>query len=249
MNDPIIDALGRLADTDTAPPGLLDKVVSRWTTVPGPTGELYVAFTDRGISYLRVAGDEGGFLEAYRARFGRPLVATDRPPAGLVPALRTGRGRKLAVDLRGLTTFEQDVLAATREIPVGEVRPYAWIAREIGRPRAVRAVGSALGRNPVPLVIPCHRVTRSDGIPGGYVFGPAMKESLLRHEGANLDAIHDLAGRSVFYLASDTTGIVCYPSCHHARRITAPHRHGFRTLGEAATAGYRPCLDCRPAGS
>src|SRR2546428_13733249 len=73
---------------------------------------------------------------------------------------------KLQFDLRGLSEFERAVLMKALEIPTGEVRPYSWIAREIGRPEAVRATGSALARNPVPLLIPCHRVSRSDGMIG-----------------------------------------------------------------------------------
>jgi methylated-DNA-[protein]-cysteine S-methyltransferase len=67
-----------------------------------------------------------------------------------------------------LTKFELTVLRATLEIPFGETRTYAWIARRIGKPRAVRAVGSALRKNPWPLIVPCHRVIRSDGALGKY---------------------------------------------------------------------------------
>jgi O-6-methylguanine DNA methyltransferase len=229
---------------------LLPRVVARWCAVEGPVGEVFVAFTDAGIGYLRTAesvdGDEG-FRESYRDRFDRPLLAADRPPAGLLPALRTGRTGDLRLDLRGLSEFERDTLLAARTIPAGQTRPYGWLAREIGRPRAVRAVGTALGRNPVPVLIPCHRVTRADGEPGGYVFGAATKERLLRAERVDLDVVRDLARHQVFYLGSDTTGVVCFPTCHHARRITPAHRHGFRTMAAAAQAGYRPCLHCRPA--
>ena len=87
------------------------------------------------------------------------------------------------VDLRGLTPFQADVLAVTRTIPPGETRTYAWVAEQVGRPRAVRAVGSALAANPVPLVIPCHRVTRSDGTTGDYALGAEAKVALLAAEG------------------------------------------------------------------
>ena len=85
-------------------------------------------------------------------------------------------------DLSGLSPFERAVLTKTLEIPLGEVRPYGWVAREIGRPRAVRAVGSALGRNPVPVLIPCHRVVRSDGALSGYRWGVRRKRTLLERE-------------------------------------------------------------------
>ncbi|WP_327087852.1 methylated-DNA--[protein]-cysteine S-methyltransferase [Nonomuraea sp. NBC_01738] len=241
-NDPLLAGLAALA-TD-APEGLYDRIAARWVRVPGPIGELSVAFTDHGVSYVH-RGE--GFAGAFRERFGRPLVAADRPPAGLLPALRTGRASGLELDLRGLSDFQRDVLEAARTIPRGEVRPYAWIAAVIGRPKAVRAVGTALGHNPVPLLIPCHRVTRSDGLAGDYVFGAAAKEEVLGGEGLDLGRMRDLAGRKEFYLASDTTGVVCFPTCHNARRITRAHRHGFRTLAQAREAGYRPCKSCRPA--
>src|SRR2546425_10684195 len=76
-------------------------------------------------------------------------------------------------DVRGLTAFEQAVWRKTREIPRGEVRPYGWVAREIGRPAAVRAVGTALANNPIPYFIPCHRVVRTDGHIGNYGGGGA----------------------------------------------------------------------------
>lgn len=69
---------------------------------------------------------------------------------------------------RGLTDFEWAVLQATLEIPLGETRSYKWVAERIGRPQAVRAVGQALRKNPYPLIIPCHRVIRSNGDMGGY---------------------------------------------------------------------------------
>ena len=241
-HDPLLTGLAGL--TAEAPAGLQDRVVARWVRVPGPIGDLSVAFTDHGISYVRMDADE--FAESFRRRFGRPLLPADRPPAGLLPALRSGKATDLRFDLRGLTEFQSDVLRATQTIPKGELRPYAWVAREIGRPKAVRAVGTALANNPVPVLIPCHRVTRSDGVVGEYAFGPAAKERLLRAEHVDLDEIRTLAGRHLFYVGSDTTGVVCFPTCHNARRITAPHRHDFRSITEAEAAGYRPCRSCRP---
>ncbi|MFB4288772.1 methylated-DNA--[protein]-cysteine S-methyltransferase [Nonomuraea sp. ATR24] len=241
--DPLLARLAGLGVD--APAGLLDRVAARWVRVPGPVGDVTVAFTDQGIAYVRE--DHDGFAAAFHDRFARPLLPAARPPAGLVTALRTGRAATLALDLRDLTPFQRDVLQAARAIPRGEVRPYAWIAARIGRPTAVRAVGTALAGNPVPLLVPCHRVIRSDGATGEYVFGAAAKERLLAAEGVDLGRLRALAGSRVFYLASDTTGIVCFPTCHNARRITPAHRHGFRTLPQARAAGYRPCRSCRPA--
>lgn len=235
-----------------APPALLDRIAARRVHVAGPLEEgplagVQVAFTDRGVAYLRAGMGEREFAEAFRARFARPLLPAARPPAGLVPALRTGRLGGLALDLRGLGDFEAAVLRAAAQIPRGQTRPYAWVARRAGRPEAVRAVGSALGRNPVPLLIPCHRVTRSDGSLGGYVFGADVKERLLRAEDVDVDAVAELARRGVRLVGSDITGVVCYPTCGDARRIAPGHRRGFRDLAAAGAAGYRPCGHCRPA--
>jgi O-6-methylguanine DNA methyltransferase len=123
------------------------------------------------------------------------------------------------------------------------------VAREAGRPGAVRAAASVLARNPVPLLVPCHRVVRADGAIGKYLFGAAHKEALLRDENTNLDEVADLARRGLHYLGSDTTGVVCFPTCHNARRITRAHRAGFATLVAATAAGYRPCRVCRPAAA
>ncbi|MEW6356582.1 MAG: methylated-DNA--[protein]-cysteine S-methyltransferase [Planctomycetota bacterium] len=88
-----------------------------------------------------------------------------------------------AVDLRG-TPFQKRVWRAAMTIPYGETRSYGWLARQIGSPRGARAVGGALGRNPLPLIVPCHRVLRSDGALGGFSAeeGVALKARLLAME-------------------------------------------------------------------
>jgi O-6-methylguanine DNA methyltransferase len=87
------------------------------------------------------------------------------------------------VDLGGVAEFQDRVLAEAGRIPFGEVESYAALARRIGHPRAARAVGNALGANPIPIVIPCHRVLRAGGGVGGYAGGPERKRLLLRLEG------------------------------------------------------------------
>ena len=243
-----------LADLRVDPPSdLLERITARWVRVSGPVGPLYVASTDRGISYVRIGAavhdTDAEFVASFRERFRRPLLPADKPPAGLLPALRRGRATDLAFDLSGCTEFERDVLLAAQRIPAGQVRPYGWIAHQIGRPKAVRAVGTALGHNPVPVLIPCHRVVRSDGDLGEYVFNRPTKVRLLTEEGTNLDELAELAGRGMHYVASDTTGIVCFPSCAAARRITPRHRHEFRSIAKAEQAGYRTCQQCRPVSA
>ena len=249
QDDPLAGELAALAAPP--PPRFADSVFARWVEVDGPVGALYVAFTDRGISYVCptdwVAHDSHRFLDEYRSRFGRPLRAASKAPTGLTSALRAGRGTGLTYDLRGVGEFDRAVLAKTLEIPRGEVRPYAWIAREIGHPAAVRAAGSALGRNPVPILVPCHRVVRSDGATGNYGFGPQLKVDLLQVEQVNLEETRQLGRRGVHYLASETTRVFCYPSCNHARRISPTHRVEVANVTAATHAGYRPCRHCRPA--
>ncbi len=213
-----------------------------YTTVAGPLGTIHVGFTPHGVSSIVPTADESEFLAAHDQRVGRRAFPGELPSrlAGqLERTLESGRLGKLLVDLRVLTDFQREVLEVTATIPPGEVRPYGWVAREMGNDGAVRAVGTALARNPVPIAIPCHRVVKSDGAIGNYAFGAPMKHSLLEHEGmTEFGALR--------FVGSETTGIFCFPTCRNARRIAAKHRVEFRTPARAETAGYRPCKVCRP---
>ena len=234
-------------------PAVLERVglADAFLTVDGPAGPLLVAYNGRGISATAPGIDEPAFLARFQARFRRPLRPAERPPARLVAQVerfleRGRRGPAPRFDLRGTSEFEQAVLAKAQEIPRGQVRPYAWVAGELGQPAAVRAVGAALGRNPIPVLIPCHRVVGSDGRLTGYAWGVPYKRTLLAAEGAEPDELERLGRRGTRFFGSDTTRIYCYPTCHHARRTTRPHLVRFGGAGEAAGAGYRPCLVCRP---
>ncbi len=251
----MVEALHGLKEP--APDSLAPRVLAAiglsdaYTQVPGPIGPLLVAWGPGGITAIERAGDDLGFELEYATRLGRPLRRVDAMPERLLRQverrLAGERTPDLRVDLGTLTEFERAVLHKTMEIPRGEVRPYAWVAREIGRPKAVRAVGSALAHNPIPFVIPCHRVVRTDGRIGEYgAGGPEAKREVLAVEGVDATELERLAGAGIRYVGSDTTRIFCYPSCRHARRITAPHRVPFRSGDDAAAAGYRACLDCRP---
>lgn len=227
--------------------GLADLVWSQ----PSQVGPLLIAASTEGISAITLGTDLASFEERYTERVGRPVRWIDCPPQGLdrhvERALRGERPRVLRFDLRGLSAFEQAVLNTTLRIPRGQVRPYNWIAREIGRPGASRAVGSALAHNPVPLLIPCHRVVRQDGKIGNYLFGSETKRALLELEEAAPRRLEQLAGAGIRYVGSDTTKIFCFPTCHHARRVSDRHLMRFHSETEARSAGYRPCKVCRPA--
>lgn len=89
---------------------------------------------------------------------------------------------ELPLDLASATNFEREVWQAARAIPYGETRSYSWLARQIGKPGGARAVGQALGRNPLPIIVPCHRVLTSSGQLGGFSGGLEMKRYLLKLE-------------------------------------------------------------------
>ena len=242
-----------------APAALLPGVLARvglgdlYFTLDSPLGLVYVASNALGISAVRRSPDAASFEALFRAQFGRSIAPAAAPDEALAARLAaTLRGERhataLRFDLRGLSEFERAVLRKALEIPRGQVRPYGWIAREIGRPKAVRAVGSALGHNPVPLLIPCHRVVRSDGRLGEYSMGGReAKRRVLAAEAANPERLERLADAGIRYLGSDTTHVYCYPTCYHGRRLTDAHTVRFTSQAAAEEAGYRPCKSCRPA--
>ncbi|MGE3538500.1 MAG: methylated-DNA--[protein]-cysteine S-methyltransferase [Candidatus Tectimicrobiota bacterium] len=175
---------------------------------------------------------------------GSPEPATAAAPALLAQARQQleeyFRGERvffqLPLDVQHCTPFERQVLAVTATIPYGEVRSYRWLAERLGRPGAARAVGNALHRNPVPIFIPCHRIVKSDGSPGGYAFGPAWKHSLLHLEQHTSPVV-----------GCSSTHILCYRGCHHERRVREGNRVHFTSVSAALELGYRPCSVCQPA--
>jgi O-6-methylguanine DNA methyltransferase len=252
----ILEDLRRLGKTrapDDFAAGVLRAagLADRYARLESPIGSVYVAWSVRGISALMRAADDAAFEAAFAARFARPLTRSVEAPRSPIARAVAGLGepRKLTYDLRACTPFEAQVLSKAFEIPRGQVRPYAWVAREIGKPNAVRAVGSALARNPVPLLIPCHRVVRSDGSIGEYALGAPRKVAMLRAEGLDAGRIERDAGRGIRLHGSDTTKIFCFPTCADARRTRPEHAVAFRSEREARAAGYRPCKHCRPAAA
>jgi methylated-DNA-[protein]-cysteine S-methyltransferase len=179
-------AAALLADVAAAE-HLLDVAVAE---VPSPIGELLIAVTPRGLA--RVA-----FPEEDRDRVLEALAAVLSPRI-LESARATDAWRRefdeyfagvrrrfdLRVDRRLIRGIAREVLAATARVPFGGTATYGEIAERIGNPHAARAVGNALGANPIPVVIPCHRVLRAGGSLGGYGGGPDRKRALLTLEGA-----------------------------------------------------------------
>jgi epoxyqueuosine reductase len=153
-----------------------------------PTGLLFVATSERGLAYLELAHASGRGFAGWR-RTGAPEAhpmegfAPNRAAIAQVLEYLEGKRRafELPLDLRG-TAFQRRVWDALLEIPYGETRTYREVAQAIGRPAAVRAVGAANGANPVPLIVPCHRVIATGGRLGGYGGGLPLKARLLALE-------------------------------------------------------------------
>ncbi len=156
-----------------------------------PLGPVFVAFSRQGLVALDFGISERRFLDRLRHETGlaaRPDDREARPALDQIREYLQGSRRRFALplDLSRRTQFQRRVLEATLEVPAGRVATYLEIARRIGRPAAARAVGRALATNPIPLVIPCHRVIASDGSLAGYggKGGIATKARLLKMEGA-----------------------------------------------------------------
>lgn len=189
LRDLSVEPPASLARETLIESGAADQVA----TVESPFGPLWIAWSPRGVTGVtpRFACETvEGFLAEHR-RNGYSIVGSQsQMPRDLATrvgdALELGETSDVPVDLRGIATFQRSVLDACRGIGAGTVRSYGWLAEKLQNPGAVRAVGTALGRNPIPLIVPCHRVVRSDGAVGNYAFGPDMKRQLLIREGAIL---------------------------------------------------------------
>lgn len=161
----------------------------RFTSLSTPLGDVYVAYGDLGVSFVDLAAGDAAFARAFRRRYGAEVTRESHPAPKLMTLLRSFfadfKAFRGPVDLSLVGPFQRRVLERLRRIPRGEVRTYRDIAREIGQPGATRAVGTACARNPIPLIVPCHRVVRSDGGLGGYSLrgGVALKKQLLDREG------------------------------------------------------------------
>lgn len=175
-----------------APQGMVEGVelgtglADGFSVFESPLGPVVVAFNPVGVSAVDLFND--GFEERFEQRFRRRLLEA-RPPRSwndlILQALAKGTPGTLPVDFRSVTDFQRQVLRETSAIPRGETRSYGWLAHQAGRPKAARAVGQTMARNPVPLVIPCHRVVCSDGRIGHYGLGGVeRKRTLLQVEGA-----------------------------------------------------------------
>lgn len=180
-----------------------DRAAAAYCVLDSPFGRVLLAATKRGIVGAGV-DDEARFTKDLATRLEGPVVR-DGPEAPEGAGAMLGRARAqlmdffagrrkgfdLPIDLRGVPDWDRRVLEATRSVPYGEVTSYGRLAAMIGMPRAARAVGGALGRNPVWILVPCHRVVAGDGSLGGYGGGLGaldVKRALLASEGVSLPA-------------------------------------------------------------
>lgn len=167
--------------TRTLPPDEIARV-------PSPIGDLFVAFRGTGISYLAIdRGDPYDRIrEQIERRLRRPVRPAEAPPwllERLARYFKTWSTGPEGIEISDLTEFERAAMCKAMEIPPGEVRSYSWIAREIGHPLAARAVGQAMARNPVALLVPCHRVVDASGSLHHYGYGLELKARILEMEG------------------------------------------------------------------
>jgi O-6-methylguanine DNA methyltransferase len=158
-----------------------------WDVLQSPIGVLYLAASPRGLCRVDFFGSEDSFL----AHLDR-LAHAERSPEALALIttqlteyfLKQRRVFDFPLDLEHVAPFQRSVLQTALRIPVGVVWTYQQVAQAVGKPKASRAVGQALGHNPVPIVVPCHRVIGSDGSLHGYAGGLECKRVLLQLEGA-----------------------------------------------------------------
>jgi len=216
-----------------APPRLSERLLGSLKTGPAGLEKLADRFridaTDRGVVRLHPGRGDHGATARARDHAERARQELREYLAGRRTFFT------VAIDLGGVGEFQARVLAEALRVPFGEVDSYSALARRVGHPRAARAVGNALGANPVPVIVPCHRIVRGDGTWGHYAFGGAMKTQLLRLERTTPSLI-----------GCTSTRIICRRGCAHEQRVGEANRVVFASVADAASVGYRPCRVCRP---
>ncbi len=191
-----LSSTGRLHDllvqTEAVTPGEIKHkgagLKVKYGSHPTPFGKAFIATTERGICRLSFEPEKA--LQALKADLGNANLEQDiAHTQHLIKEIfiPTSNGTPLTLDLRG-TNFQIQVWEALLRIPLGQVTTYQSIATAIGSPKATRAVGTAIGKNPIPLLIPCHRVIRATGEFGKYAFGSERKKAILGWEIARAGA-------------------------------------------------------------
>ena len=148
-----------------------------YDTYMSPLGTLYVVFTSKGVIRLDLT------QKKFDERCSHCTKGKNEVARRQLQEYFHGKRKKFSLPLHlNGTSFQKKVWRTIDKIPYGKTRSYQWVAREIGKPKASRAVGNALGANPIPIIIPCHRVIKKNGEIGGYSGGHGLKKKLLEHE-------------------------------------------------------------------
>jgi methylated-DNA-[protein]-cysteine S-methyltransferase len=169
----------------------MSTTVAYWSAVGTPVGQVFVAGEEDVVYRVAFGGPERAFTGDLERQGFHPK----KDAARITPALAAfNEYFTRGAAIQGIhpapaegTAFQQEVWRALGSIPHGEVRSYRWLAEAVGRPNAFRAVGAANGANPIPILVPCHRVVKADGRLGGYSAGLSIKEKLLEIEGLDVD--------------------------------------------------------------
>lgn len=218
-----------------------------------PLGKILIARSELGISLVEYLESESA-AKSHLARLAGGEMREDKAGVEtvhheLLEYLDHRRTRlDWPLDLRwARSDFQRRVLTATAELPYGAVTSYAGIAQRIGTPSAVRAVAQALRRNPVPIVIPCHRVIGNGGDLTGYAGNKiSLKRTLLSLEGVPMAVRARKIERDHMYVRAGADSEYCVPTCGSLSRQSLAGLTLFGSRGHAEAVGLTPCTSCRP---
>jgi methylated-DNA-[protein]-cysteine S-methyltransferase len=220
---------------------------------PSPLGRILIARSELGVSMVRYI-DSDDAARSHIARLAGGEVVEDTTT--LEPVYRelldylNARGTRLSwpLDLRwAKSEFQRRVLAATSDLPYGAVASYGGIAKRVGAPESVRAVAQALRHNPLPIVIPCHRVIGSTGDLTGYAGTRiGLKEQLLTLEGVPVSGEGHRVDRNHMYAWAGPDREYCVPSCGGLSEMPLSKLTLFGSRRHAEAMGLNPCSSCRP---
>jgi len=237
--------IARLAD-------LKSRLVS-YKVFPSPLGPILIAASEHGVAlveYLRGAAADSRLFRMGDIDTQEGGAALERLHSELLDYLAGRRTRlEWPLDLRfARSDFERAVLQATAAVPYGAVSSYTGIAGDIGKPSAVRAVAQALRHNPVPIVVPCHRIVGIDGDLVGYAGDRiGLKEQLLAVEG--VPTVHErarIAREAMYHYDPNPDRQYCVPTCGSIFTRPLGQVRLFASRDLAESTGLSPCVDCRP---
>ncbi len=226
------------------------RPIARVGIIDSPVGRLFIADGPRGILAIHFMDGKG--LEPLKAMRGKFDIVADQAAADRIGAeiRRFVAGDRNAlkheIDLSLVESdFKRRALTKLCKVPLGSVVTYQGLAAACGAPDGQRAIGNAMGSNPVPIYVPCHRVIKSDLSIGNYGGGVERKLKLLRAEGFAVGKDLRVPARAV--MGHQRTHIYCRPQCSAAQRASMGRCYIFADSERARSAGLRACKICRPA--